>query len=64
MNKKLKRKLRAAIEKYICEIVDFDERMDTLFTDDLVKNMTDAAEVVYDQNVGTQKWLERNGWVK
>lgn len=36
----------------------------TYVPDKLIVNMTNAAEVVFDQNENTQQWLEKEGLIK
>jgi hypothetical protein len=64
MDIELKVLLRKAIEKWNDQISDNDKRMNIYFTDELINNMTNAAEVVYDQNEETQTWLKEQGYFK
>jgi len=45
-------------------LFDNEKRMNVYFTDELINKMTDAAEIVYDQNEETQNWLKDQGYFK
>ena len=64
MDIELKVILRDSISKWLNKICEHDKRKCTYSPDDLIENMTKAAETVYDQNDETQEWLEINGYIK
>ena len=64
MEKYLKVILRKSIEEWSKYINSHEKKIDVYFTDELIDKMTDAAEIVYDQNKETQTWLKKQGYLK
>ncbi len=66
MDTELKVKLERAIKKFVDNIVDDPIYVnDELYwTETLTARMTDAAELVYDQNRDTQKYLREQEVIK
>jgi len=64
MDIELKVILRKAIEGWGNKTVGHDKNMNVYFSYNLIELMTDAAEIVYDQNVDTQNWLKDHGYMK
>jgi len=64
MDIELKVVLRKAIEGWSNKVIENEKRINVYFTDELINKMTDAAEIVYDQNEETQNWLKDQGYFK
>jgi hypothetical protein len=62
MNKALKKRLNKKFKEFI-EEASLEGEFEELVPDKLFKNMIAAAILVYDQNIDTNKWLRREGYI-
>ncbi|MFA5398814.1 MAG: hypothetical protein WC346_22560 [Methanogenium sp.] len=62
MNKALKKRLNKKFKEFRDEAAQEGE-FEELVPDKLFKNMIAAAILVYDQNIDTNKWLRREGYI-
>ncbi len=64
MKNNIKLEFHKAIDSVIEKLADAGELENFWWTDDLVDNMLNAMEIVYNQNIETQRWLREQELLK